>query len=251
MAEIVATGADGRPNQAGVGVEDVTGVRSRVSWPAVLGGAVFALALYFLLTLFGGAVGLSVRDSVDGRTIGVGAAVYAIVVTALALFLGGFVASQLTAGESPQEGTLYGLFVWALVFAMLLFLVSTGVRAGFGALVGVATAGSAVADTAARNTTNEEVEAALRRAEYTPQQIEEYRAKVKKAQDDARAAAADSAAKQKAEQAAREAAEVAERVTWWAFAGAMLSMAAAAAGGYFGSGPRFRLFARPVARRLG
>jgi len=79
------------------------------------------------------------------------------------LFVGGFVASQLTAGENKRDAALYGLFVWAAVFAMLLFLVATGVRAGFGAMVGVATASTAVADTAARHTSQEDVEAMFRR----------------------------------------------------------------------------------------
>lgn len=258
MADTSATVANNRadhnhahhPDQP-VGVEDVVGVRSRVSWPAILAGSVSALALSFLLTLLGGAIGLSVRDTADGRAIGVGAAAYAIVVTALSLFVGGFVASQLTSGENKKEATLYGLFVWAAVFAMLLFLVAGGVKAGFGALVGVATAGSAVADTTARNTSQEDVEGMFRRAGYNQQQIDEFKEKVRNAPADARATAEDPATKQKAEQAARETAEVATRVTWWTFAGALFSMLAAAAGGYVGAGPTFRLFAVPVARASG
>ena len=220
-----------------VGVEDVAGVRSRVSWPAILAGAVLALSLSFLLSLLGGAIGLSVRDSVDGRTIGVGAAVYAIIVTALCLFAGGFVASQLTAGENHREAVLYGLFVWAGVFALLLVLTASGVRAGYGALIGAAT----VAEPAARATSQEDVESSLRRAGYSQQQLDEFREKVKNAPADAKATVEDPAVRQ-------QAADTATRVTWWTFAGAMLSMAAAAAGGYVGSGPQFRLFAVPVAR---
>jgi hypothetical protein len=232
MAAVVATNADGRPDAGRVGVEDVAGVRSRVSWQAILAGAALALSLSFLLALLGGAVGLSVRDTVDGRTIGVGAAVFAVVVTALSLFAGGYVASQMTAGENKQEGALYGLFVWAAAFAMLLFLTAGGVRAGYGALVGAATAAAP----------QEGWEAAARRqGGYSQQQLDEFKGRVK-------AATEDPAARQEAE---REAAEVATRVTWWTFAGAMLSMAAAAGGGFVGAGPTFRLFAVPVVRRGG
>ena len=234
-----------------VGVEDVTGVRSRVSWPAILAGTMTALALSFLLALLGGAVGLSARDAVDGRGMAVGATAYAILATALSLFAGGFVASQLTAGENKREAALYGGFVWAAVMAAFLFLAAGGVKAGFGAMVGVATAGSAVADTVARNTTEDDVDGVLRRAKYSQQQIDEIKDKVKTAPADARATAEDLATRQKAEQAAREAAAVATRVTWWTFAGALVSLLAAVAGGFVGSGPTFRLFAVPVARTGG
>jgi hypothetical protein len=228
---------DRRHHDQTVGIEDVTGVRSRVSWPAILAGSATALSLYFLLTLFGGAIGLSVRDAADPRTIGIGAGVYAIIATALCLFAGGWVASQLTAGENTREATLYGLFVWAVVFALMMFLVAGGVRAGYAALVGTAT----ITDVASRQVSQEDVESGLRRAGYTSEQVNEYRERLRNAPATAQATAEDPAARQ-------QAADTATRVTWWAFAGAMLSMAAAAAGGYVGAGPSFRLFAVPVGR---
>lgn len=69
--------------EGGAGTEDVSGVRARISWGAVLAGSVLAIALYFLLTLLGGAIGFSVSDKFGGRTIGIAAAVYAIVIIAL------------------------------------------------------------------------------------------------------------------------------------------------------------------------
>jgi hypothetical protein len=248
-------GTDGHTNRLdghqAVGVEDVTGVRSRVSWPAILAGTMTALALSFLLTLLGGAIGLSVRDAADGRTLGMGAAVYAVIATALCLFAGGVVASQLTAGENKREAALYGGFVWAAVMAAFLFLAAGGVKAGFGALVGVATAGSAVADATASHTTQADWEEAARRAGYSQQQLDEFKDKVKSAPANAKAASDDPATKAKADQAAREAADVATRVTWWTFAGALVSLLAAVAGGFVGAGPTFRLFAVPVARTDG
>jgi len=74
MADTSQTVADNRTHHSdrSVGVEDLAGVRSRVSWQAILAGAALALALYFLLTLLGAAIGLSIRDTADGRAIGVG-----------------------------------------------------------------------------------------------------------------------------------------------------------------------------------
>lgn len=57
---------------------------------------------------------------------------------------------------------------------------------------------------------------------------------------------AGAANKDKVEQAKRDTAEAGRKVTWWAFVGTILSMAAAAGGGYLGAGPTFRLFATPV-----
>ncbi len=239
---------DGHP---AVGVEDVTGVRSRVSWPAILAGTMTALALSFLLALLGGAIGLSVSDRVDGQGMAVGAAVFAVVTTILSLFAGGVVASQLTAGENKREAALYGGFVWAAVMAAFLFLAAGGVKAGFGAMVGLTTSGVAVADTTAQNTTQADWEEVARRAGYSQQQLNEFKERVKSAPADAKAAAEDPATRQKAEQAKRDAANVATRVTWWTFAGALLSLLAAVAGGFVGAGPTFRLFAVPVARTGG
>ena len=223
-----------------VGAEDLFPVRSRISWGAILAGSVLALAVYLLLTLLGGAIGMSVSDDFAGRNIGTAAAIWAIATTTLSLLLGGFIASQLTVGENKTEGMLYGLLVWAAVFAMLLWLMASGVRAGFGAMVGVATA-------AGQNVSQADFEAMALRAGYSQQQINDFKARVNNAPAEAQAAANDPAVQARA----REAAETATRVTWYTFAGTLVSMLAAALGGYLGAGPQFRLFAVPVARGYG
>ena len=111
-----------------VGVDDVLPVGSRISWGAILAGAVLALALYFLLTLLGAAIGLSVAGDAGAAELGTGAAVWSVVVTALCLFAGGYAASHFTVGEHKVEAAVYGLVVWAVVFSMLLWLMASGVR---------------------------------------------------------------------------------------------------------------------------
>ncbi|HVK12236.1 MAG TPA: hypothetical protein VM597_26020 [Gemmataceae bacterium] len=217
--------------------EDLVPVRSRVSWGAITAGAVLALSLYFLLALLGGAIGFSISDKVKPENLGTGAAVYAIVVTAVCLFLGGYVASQLTTGENKLEGSLYGIFVWAAVFAALVWLMASGVKVGFSAMMGVATAGTVVAD----NTRQADWEASARQAGVPQDRIEEWKAKAKDAPASARQAVEDP----KNQQAA---ADAATRVAWYAFLGAWVSMMAAAAGGYVGSGPTIGLLAVSVGR---
>lgn len=238
-----------------VGAEDVMPVRSRISWAPILAGSVVALSLYFLLTLLGAALGFSISDKTTTQGLAIGAAVYAMVMTAICLFIGGLVASQLSVGENKLEGALYGVLVWAVVFAMLMWLMATGVRAGFNAMVGVATAGAAVGNTAAEfNGTQQDTnwEESARRAGFSQQQIDE----VKKTRDNTaakvREATNDPAARPRTDENLRAAGENATTVTWLTFLGTLVAMLAAVAGGRFGAGPTFQLFAvtAPVRQRV-
>jgi hypothetical protein len=213
-----------------VQAEDLVPVGSRISWGPILAGATLALALYSLLTLLGGAIGLSVSGSVRSDNLMTGAAVWAILTTALSLFAGGYVTSQLTVGENKSEALLYGVIMWAVMFAMLLWLMASGVRGGFNAVVGLAYAGGAVA----KDTTAQDWETAARQAGVSQEQIDEWRRKAKDAPESARRAAEDPANQQAA-------AEAVTKASWWAFGGTLLSMIAAAAGALAGSGPTFRL----------
>lgn len=233
---------------AAIHPEDLIPVHSRVSWGAITAGAVIALAMYFLLTLLGGAIGFTLTDYAQAETIGTMTAVWAIAVTAVCLYMGGFIASQLTTGENRAEAMVYGLLVWAVTFAMLVWLMATGVRAGFNAMLGVATAGTTIADTATRNMSQEDMEAAARRFGFDQAQIDAVKDRARNAPAEAREAAEDPATREKAAAMAREVGDKATKVTWYTFLGTVISMLAAAFGGYIGSGPSVRIFGavRPV-----
>ena len=262
------TANDGvRDRDAGdVGVEDVLPVGSRISWGAILAGAVLALALYFLLTLLGAAIGLSVSDDASAGSLGTGAAIWAVLVTALCLFVGGYAASHFTVGEDKVEAAVYGALVWAVVFAMLLWLMASGVRAGFGAMVGVATAGGAavgsVADAipgdalsadALSGLTAADVEQFARDAGVDQAQIDQMKQSADEfaaeARDPAARREARAAAEKQVDQAADRVGQAATTAAWWAFGGTLISMLAAIGGGFVGAGPRFRLFAARGPRR--
>jgi ABC-type transport system involved in multi-copper enzyme maturation permease subunit len=98
-----------------VQTQDLVPVRSRISWSAILGGAVVAMAIYLLL----GALGLTLTDRVGSQELGMGAAVWAVATLLVSLFVGGFVTSQCTVGESKTESTIYGVIVWGVVFCGL------------------------------------------------------------------------------------------------------------------------------------
>jgi hypothetical protein len=212
-----------------VKTEDVIPVHSRIAWSAVMAGAFLALATYLLLTLVGTALGLSIHGRMSDRGLAIGAVVWAILVTAWSLFVGGFVASLFTTGENKFEGTVYGLLVWAVVLGTLVLLLAAGVRAGFSAMVGVAnTAGTL---TASGNGNWEEI---ARRNGATDADIERARGNLASAPASVRDAINDPATRQAAE-------ENATRAAWYSVLGAVLSMLAAGIGGYVGSGPTFRL----------
>jgi hypothetical protein len=223
-------------NEDTIRAEDVLPVRSRVSWGAIFAGAMVALALYFLLTLLGAALGFSVGDRVRPQTLGTAAAVWAIVVTMLSLFVGGYVTSQCSVGENRFEAALYGVILWGVLFSMLLWLMASGVRAGFNALVGMAHATQVVTGDAAGRGWEE----TARRAGVSQEQIDQLKKNLPST-DQARRTAEDPDNQQAA-------AEAATRVTWWAFLGTLMSMLASVVGSYVGAGPTFRLVASPYVR---
>lgn len=214
-------------------MEDVAGVRSRLSWPAILAGAVFAIAINLVLTLFFGAVGLTVAEAgVRANAIGTGALIAAIVSVIVALFVGGWVSTQLTAGENEREAVLYGILTWAVVVGFSLALVGMGARAGYFALVG----GSMVA---AQSPAAQNWEQAARDAGVSQERIDAWKASMDP--NRARELANDPVAREKAEHAAIGA-------SWAALVGVMLSMASAIGGAMAGRGVAFRLL--PVGRAV-
>ncbi len=209
-------------------VEDLVSVGTRIRWSAIFAGGILALALYFLLSLLGGAVGLTVSERINPTNLHTAALVWTILITCVALFVGGLVTSQFTVGENKVEAALYGIIMWALLLAFLLGLGAAGVRAGFSAMVGAANLSHV--DSTQNWETN------WRNAGVPADQIEAWRRRL--------SGAADKAAQEVQDPQNREAIrEAATRVTWYAFAGLWVSMMAAAAGAVFGAGPTFRIVA--------
>jgi hypothetical protein len=119
---------DGRPD-----VSDVVSVGSRVRWGAVIAGAVLAMTTYLVLSFLALAVGLSTMDRVSDRTFNITAAALSAIILLVSMFVGGLVASRVTAGENHLEGAAYGVLVWGTMFIMLavggLSFASSGLRA--------------------------------------------------------------------------------------------------------------------------
>jgi hypothetical protein len=91
------------------------GSRSRISFGAVVAGAIVAAATWLLLYLLGAALGATSVSALGapGDT-GRGGGIWTIITLALALALGGYVASRLSGTHSHLDGELHGITTWAL-----------------------------------------------------------------------------------------------------------------------------------------
>jgi hypothetical protein len=185
---------------------DVFAVHSRVSWSALFAGAVVALSTFLLLSVLGAAIGLSVNDpGADG--LGWGATIWAVVTTLISLFLGGWLATQCTAGENTTEGIMYGVIHWGLVFAILAFLTTSGLAAGFNTMLGVA---NVVSHQSQMN-----LDQLTQGTNLSPADRAQLEENVRSTFNS----------------------DNASEAAWWTFAGMALSMLASVAGATAGSGP--------------
>ncbi len=212
-----------------VPIQEVAPVRSRVSIGAIFSGAVVALAVYLLLSLLGIALGLSISAHSTNEQLGVGEAAWALGSLLVALFCGGFLVSQCTAGETSGEAAIYGVVMWGLVFAFLLWMTTSNLRLGFNSVMSMASS-SATAGAAPSLS-----DADLQRVGMTADQIKNYRANAESAGAKMRAAAQDQGT---------------IAAAWWTFAGVLFSMLAAMFGAVCGSGPHVVVGGFPIRSRF-
>jgi hypothetical protein len=196
--------------------EDVLAVQSRISWSAIFAGATVAMAVYILLGALGTALGFTMAQRVSDNELKVSAALWAVVSVLVSLFLGGYIATQCTAGENKSEAVIYGLTVWGVLFVALLWLTATGISFGFNGLIGAINSPS-VPSLSAED---------LRAAGVSQEQVDKLREKLQSFPSEVRQVAQSPFVAQAA---------------WWSVGGIFLSMLAAVGGALAGSGPTFIL----------
>ena len=89
----------------------------RISWGAIIAGVVVVLVVQMALMLLGLAIGTATIDPAAADTpgayaLGVGGAWW-LATTAIAVFVGGWVAGRLAGMPSRTDGTLHGVITWA------------------------------------------------------------------------------------------------------------------------------------------
>lgn len=127
---------------------------SRVSWGAILAGAVIAMAIMFLLTLLGVAVGAAAIDpGLDANPIAgvpISSGIFLIVAQLLSLGVGGYVAARLAGIPLKPASMLHGAAVWAIAtFGLLYMATSTVGNIAGGAASMVTSAGKGLASATA------------------------------------------------------------------------------------------------------
>ena len=226
-----------------------------------------ALSIYIILSMLGVALGVEMVVRGSDARLGAGAAIYSIATLLLAMFFGGWATSRLAVGESKLEAVLYGLILWGVLFLGLVWLLSTGIRAGFGGMVGVASGAYTVArdvsddgKASSPSSSSSGVVEALRRrydtelggdkfvedlkkAGFDEAQAKKAQAEIKgridRLRDDPSSlpeVARDLANKPEVQRAAAEVAEGATRATWWTLVGMITSLATVIAGSLVGAG---------------
>lgn len=106
-----------------------------VSWPAVIAGALVAIAVGAMLNLLGVALGAASLDPYDlsrGEAEGFSAlaGIWMALANMVGLFVGGFVASRSAKHLDHHKGMLSGVSVWAVAFAVALFIAGATAAGG-------------------------------------------------------------------------------------------------------------------------
>jgi hypothetical protein len=130
----------------------------RISWAAIFGGVILVVTIQLLLGLLGAGIGLGTVNTNNGTTpdagsIGMGAGVWWIVSSIIALGFGGYVSAWLAGIEIKWDGVLHGLITWGIATLLTVYLLTSAVGSviggGFSAVGGAASAaGSGMKDAA-------------------------------------------------------------------------------------------------------
>ena len=102
----------------------------RISWGAVIAGAVAALAMHIVLGLLGLAIGASTIDPAYGDTpeassLGLGATLWWTGSALVAIFIGGWIAGRLSGDPVREDGALHGFVTWGVATVVTVALLGT------------------------------------------------------------------------------------------------------------------------------
>ena len=146
-------------DSSGGGTFTETHVHRRISWGALFGGVVLVVAVQIVLSLLGASIGLNSINVNAGTTpsgdgFGIGAGLWWVISSCIALFVGGYAAAWLAGNEIRFDGLLHGLVTWGISTIVTLYLLTSAVGGliggGFSAIGSTAAAvGGSAKDAAA------------------------------------------------------------------------------------------------------
>ena len=148
----------------------------RVSWGAIIAGAVLALVTQLLLGLLGLALGLGAIDPTAEANplsgLATGAGIWSIVTLLLSLLLGGYTAGRLAGLPKRTDGLLHGLVTWGLVTLLATYLLTSGIGRLLSGAAGVVVQGIESVAQGVGAALPEDVSAALPQGESVDQALE-------------------------------------------------------------------------------
>ena len=109
-----------------------TYIHRRISWGAIIGGVVLVVCVQLLLSLLGARIGLgtvntNAGSTTDASSFGIGAGIWWIVSSIIALTFGGFASAWLAGIELRWDGVLHGLITWGISSLLTIWLLSSAV----------------------------------------------------------------------------------------------------------------------------
>ncbi|WP_230483210.1 hypothetical protein [Sphingomonas sp. Leaf21] len=104
----------------------------RVSWGAIFAGVVIAVAVQLVMGILGTGIGLSMVDPVEGSTpgatgFGIGAGLYWLITTVVALGAGGYAAARVSGVTERFDALVHGLVVWGVTLILTLYMLTSAV----------------------------------------------------------------------------------------------------------------------------
>lgn len=104
-----------------VAPEGAPALPPRVSWGAIIAGALVAVTVGAMLNILGVAIGATAVDAVSRGTpsassFSIGAGIWLLVSNLVGLAAGGYTAARLSGTSDRTDATLHGLGVWATAF---------------------------------------------------------------------------------------------------------------------------------------
>ena len=107
-------------------------VLPRLSWGAIFAGVVIAVAVQVLLGILGTGIGLSMVDPTEGTTpgaagFGIGAGIYWLITTVVALGAGGYAAARVSGVTERFDALVHGLVVWGVTLILTIYLLTSAV----------------------------------------------------------------------------------------------------------------------------
>lgn len=123
-----------------------------IAWTSVFAGVVVALGVQMLLTMLGTGIGMSTIDPLhvggtpSAAAFSIGAGLWWVVSSFIALLIGGWVAAQFSGYLRHIDGLLHGLLVWALATLITIYLLGSAINAvvsGAGTIMGAEARGMA------------------------------------------------------------------------------------------------------------